>query len=92
MFWGKGDSARLEDGERETLTHLRRLVETGHIVALDTDLAKIALRAIDFYSQWESVLRLLNSIKNVALMIGALLAIWWASQGAILGWIASNAP
>lgn len=81
MFWGRGDTSRLGDREKETLDHLRRLVETNHIVALDNDEALAAVRAVEFYSQWESMLKLLNSMKNVALLVGALLAIYWATEG-----------
>lgn len=92
MFWGKGDSSKLGESERETLQHLRRLVETDHIVALDHDQARVALRAVEFYSQWESVLRLMNSAKNVALLVGTILGIYWVTQGAILNWITGSLP
>lgn len=91
MFWGRGDSSKLAETEKATLDHLRRLVETEHIVALDHEQALIALRAIEFYSQWESVLRLLNSIKNIGLLVGALLALYWATNGAIAAWVVEKA-
>jgi hypothetical protein len=81
MFWGRGDSSRLGDREKETLDHIRRLTETNHLIALDADDALTAIRAVEFYSQWESVLKLLRSMKNVALLVGALLAIYWATEG-----------
>lgn len=87
MFWGNGDTTKLSEEERTTLGHLRRMVETGHLVALSPKESETALAAIQFYGSWLSSLRLLNSVKNVALLIGALLAIWWASQGAVLDWI-----
>jgi len=58
--------------------------ETGHIVALTSEQSQVALRAVAFYSQWESMLKLMNSAKNVALLVGALLAIYWVSEGWIL--------
>lgn len=92
MFWGNGDSTKLTDEERVTLDHLRRMVETGHISALSPKESEIALAAIQFYGSWMASLRLLNSVKNVALLIGALLAIWWASQGAVAEWVKGLGP
>ena len=89
MFWGLGDTSKLADEEKATLNNLRRLVETQHIFALTPDQSQVALRAITFYSQWESVLRLLNSIKNIAYLVGALLAIYWATKGAAATWVLS---
>lgn len=79
MFWGKGDTSKLDEEVKGTLDHLRRMEETGHIVALSPEQAQIALRAVAFYGQWETMLRLLMGIKNVALLIGALLAVYWAT-------------
>lgn len=87
MFWGSGDSTKLSEEERVTLAHLRRMVETGHIYAMSPKESEIAIAAIQFYGSWIASLRLLNSIKNVGLLIGAVLAIWWATQGALLEWI-----
>lgn len=92
MFWGNGDSTKLTEEERVTLDHLRRMVETGHISALSPKESEIALAAIQFYGSWMASLRLLNSVKNVALLIGALLAIWWASQGAVAEWVKGLGP
>lgn len=81
MFWGKGDSSKLDEETTQTLAHLRRMEETGHIVALTHEQTQVALRAVIFYGQWESVLRLFTSVKNVALLVGALLGIYWVSEG-----------
>lgn len=87
MWWGNGDSSRLDESEKVTLSHLRRLVETGHVVSLEPRRADVAVRAVEFYDNWESVLKLLNSFKNIALLVGAILAIWWATEGWIVQFI-----
>ena len=84
MFWGKGDSSKLDEETTQTLAHLRRMEETGHIVALTHEQTQVALRAVIFYGQWESILRFLTSVKNVALLVGALLGIYWVSEGWIV--------
>ena len=84
MFWGKGDSSKLDEETTQTLAHLRRMEETGHIVALTHEQTQVALRAVIFYGQWESILRFLTSIKNVAILVGALLGIYWVSEGWII--------
>ena len=81
MFFGRGDTSKLDEHEAETLAHLRRMVETGHIVSLSPDQTEVALRAIDFYSSWESVFRLWRSIRNISLLIGGGLAFWWMTGG-----------
>lgn len=88
MFWGKGDSSKLDEETTHTLQHLRRMEETGHIVALTHEQTQVALRAVAFYNQWESVLKFFTSIKNVALLVGALLGIYWVSEGWIIERIA----
>jgi len=89
MLWGRGDSSRLDDDTKKTLNHLRRLTETGHVIALDPDQSDTAVYAVDFVSQWKSVFKLLSSLKNVGLLVGALLFMYWATQGAIVDWIAN---
>lgn len=84
MWWGRGDTSQLDENARLTLDHLRRLDETGHLTVLDARRAEIAVRAVQFYDQWESVLKLASSVKNVALLVGALLAIYWATEGWIV--------
>lgn len=89
MFLGRGDTSKLEDDEKATLGHLRRMVETGHIVSLNADQSEVALRAIDWYSTWESAFRLGKSIRNVLILIGFFLGVWWATNDTIAQWIAS---
>lgn len=84
MFSGRGDSSRLNEEEKQTLDHLRRLGETGHIVHLNPDKTEVAIRAVDFYGRWEAVFALGRSIRNTGLLIGGLLALWWASQEGFL--------
>jgi len=88
MFWGRGDSSKLDEPTLATLAHLRRMEETGHIVALTVEQTQVALRAVSFFNQWESVLRLMTSAKNVALLVGAILGIYWISEGWVLERIA----
>jgi hypothetical protein len=89
MFWGRGDTSKLDPAQRELLYNLRRLTETGHIVAMDADDAEIALEGLEVYAQWRSVLRALTSIKNVALLVGAILTVYWAAKGTLAQWIMS---
>lgn len=84
MFWGKGDSTKLDESVQETLAHLRRMEETGHIVALTHEQTQQALRALTFYARWEGTLALITSMKNVALLVGTLLAIYWATEGWVI--------
>lgn len=92
MFWGRGDSSRLSDKEAETLAQLRRMVETGHIKALTAEEAETAVRALNFYEMWESTFKLLGAIRNTAILIGALMAIWVATEGALLDFIRGVGP
>lgn len=80
MFVGRGDTSKLEEDEQRTLAHLRRMVETGHIVTLNAEQTEVALRAIDWYGQWESVFRLGKSLRNTLMLIGFFLGIWWVSS------------
>lgn len=84
MWWGRGDTSRLGEDAKVTLEHLRRLDETGHITTLGERQADIALRAVEFYARWESALKLAASVKNVAPLVGALLAIYWVTEGWIV--------
>lgn len=88
MFWGHGDSSKLAEDEQATLGHLRRLTETGHVVALEPDKTEVAIAAVAFYGQWNAVLKLLYSLKNVGILVGVLLGLYWATQGAIVDWVA----
>lgn len=78
MFWGKGDTSKLDPDVQGTLANLRRMEETGHIIALSPEQAQVAIRAVQFYGQWETLLNLLKGVKNTALLVGALLAVYWA--------------
>lgn len=89
MWWGRGDTSKLTADQQKTLAALRRLDETGHLTTLDAARAQTASRAVDFYGQWESIIRTMTSVKNVALLVGAMLAIYWASEGAVVDWIKS---
>ncbi len=80
MFLGRGDTSKLEEDEQRTLAHLRRMVETGHLVTLNAEQTEVALRAIDWYGQWESVFRLGKSLRNTLMLIGFFLGIWWVSS------------
>ena len=80
MFLGRGDTSKLEEDEQRTLAHLRRMVETGHIVTLNAEQTEVALRAIDWYGQWESVFRLGKSLRNTLMLIGFFLGLWWVSS------------
>jgi hypothetical protein len=81
VFWGRGDSSKLEEREAETLRQLRRMVETGHIVALDDHKVQIALRAIDFYARWESAMSVFQSVRNVLYLFAGGLFFWWVTGG-----------
>ena len=80
MFLGRGDTSKLEEDEQRTLAHLRRMVETGHLVTLNAEQTEVALRAIDWYGQWESVFRLGKSLRNTLMLVGFFLGIWWVSS------------
>lgn len=88
MWWGRGDTSQLGEEEKLTLEHLRRLDETGHLTTLNAQQAAAATRAVAFFGQWESMFRLATSLKNVALLVGALLALYWATEGWIVEKIA----
>lgn len=87
MLTGNGDSSKLTAAELKTLTELRRMVETRHIVSLTPDQTELVLEMIDWFSQWKSVLRLADSVRNVTVLLGGLLALWWASKEQIVEWI-----
>jgi len=87
MMWGKGDTSRLGEEEITTLGQLRRMVETGHIVALNPEQSEMLKRALDWYETWESTFKLLGSIRNTAVLIGFFITIWIATEGSILDFI-----
>lgn len=84
MFWGKGDTSQLDDGAAKTLSDLRRMEETGHIVALTPEQTEMVIRALGWYEMWESTFKLLGSVRNTALLLGFLLTIWVSTEGTIL--------
>jgi hypothetical protein len=81
MLWGQGDSSKLQDDERRTLDHLRRMVETGHIIALSHDQGEVLLRALDRYSDWEGTFRTFKHVRNILGLVGFFVVAWWASGG-----------
>lgn len=81
MFFGNGDTSKLEADEQNTLAHLRRMIETGHLIALNPKESQVALRAITFYGRWESAISLINSMRNVLVLVAGGLAFWWATGG-----------
>lgn len=90
MLLGKGDSSKLDEEERITLAHLRRMVETGHLRELSYDQTEMLLRALDWYSGWEGTFKTMKHTRNVLGLVGFFLVSWWASNGnpvqAIMGW------
>jgi len=92
MFWGDGDTSRLGPTEQKTLQHLRRMVETGHIRALSAKESEIALEAINFYATVRGVKNFLKATRNILLLLGSLIGIWWVIQDGlvdIVRWAAS---
>lgn len=87
MWWGKGDTSKLDEEQRRTLDTLRRLAETGHIVTLDHDDALVAIEALSWYRSFTSALKLARSVRNVGLLVAAILGMWWAGQQAIIEFI-----
>lgn len=81
MLWGNGDSSRLGEDEQRTLSHLRRLVETGHIQGVSERQTETLLRALDWYSDWEGTFRTLKHVRNVLVLMGFFLTAVWASGG-----------
>lgn len=80
MFTGKGDTSKLTEFEKSVWDAISRLGETGHIVELTPDQSEIALEALSAYRQWMAVWSVARSVRNTALLIGGLLAIYWATQ------------
>lgn len=87
MFWGKGDTSKLDAAQRKTLEELRRLVETGHIIALNAEQSAVAVQAINFYAKVQAATSLLEAIRNILLLLGAIIGIWWASHDFIIAFI-----
>jgi hypothetical protein len=81
MFLGNGDTSKLESDEQATLAHLRRMIETNHLIALNPKESEVAVRAITFYSRWESVFALIQSLRNVIVISAGGLGFWWVTGG-----------
>ena len=81
MFLGNGDTSKLESDEQATLAHLRRMIETNHLIALNPKESEVAVRAITFYSRWESVFALVQSFRNVMVLTAGGIAVWWFTGG-----------
>lgn len=86
MLWGNGDSSKLTETERETLSELRRLVETGHIVSLSPEQSRVALEAVQFYAGARAAGGLFMTVRNALVIIGSTLFAWWAFQDEIILW------
>lgn len=87
MLTDNGDSSKLTGDELQTLAALRRMVETKHLVALSPQQTQLVLEMIDWFSQWKSVLRLANSLRNVSMLLGGLLLIWWTTKESLAEWV-----
>lgn len=89
MFWGNGDSGKLGPQERAELERLRRLVESGHIVALSPEQTAIALAAIKFYGNISATTGVLAGTRNVSIWIAGMIAVWWTSKDAVVEFVRS---
>lgn len=89
MFWGNGDTSKLVATEQKTLAELRRLVETGHIIALTPQQSATAVDAINFYSTVRAVGPLLVAVRNILLFLGSMIGIWWVCHDAVVKFIQS---
>lgn len=87
MFWGRGDSSKLEEGQRQLLDDLRRLEETGHIVTTTPEQSRDALSAIRFFGMLTSATGLLAGMRNVSMWVGGALVAWWAVKEAVIEFI-----
>ena len=91
MFWGIGDSSKLQPEERQTLDALRRLGETGHIIGLTPDQSKVAIAAIQFYSSITATSGIIAGARNVLLFLGSLCVMWWAVKDFAVTFIKASA-
>jgi hypothetical protein len=91
MFWGKGDSSKLTPEERQVLEYLRRLEETGHIVALTPENTQVALAAVRFFAAVTATSGVLAGARNVMLWIGGLLVMFWTMRDTIVQFIKTAA-
>jgi hypothetical protein len=84
MFWGRGDTSRLDDEQTKTLAHLRRMAETGHIITLTPQQSEMAIRALEWYQSWEGTIRLISGLRNTAILVGFIVTIWATTEGTVL--------
>ena len=87
MFWGRGDSSKLEEGQRQLLDDLRRLEETGHIITTTPDQSRDAMSAIRFYGMLTSATGFLAGMRHVSMWVGGMLVAWWACKDAVVEFI-----
>lgn len=87
MFWGKGDSSKLSEDQLATLDDIRRLVETGHVIALSPEQSTVAVQAINFYAMIMSAAVLLTGLRNALVIAAALLGFWWFGHDAVINFI-----
>lgn len=81
MFWGKGDSSKLAPSEHDVLEALRRMVETGHIVALEPNQTAEALKALEFYRSFAGAFKFFGTMRNVVIIVAGGLMLWWSTGG-----------
>jgi hypothetical protein len=87
MLFGKGDTSKLTEAEKRTLAQLRRLVETGHIMAMEAEQSETVIRAVSFFRRFEAVFEIGKSIRNTGLLVGGLLAMWWVAQDGLAAFV-----
>ena len=91
MFWGKGDTSKLDAAQKRTLEELRRLVETGHLIALTPEQSAVAVQAINFYASVKSATALLVAVRNILIFLGAIIGMWWVGHDAVITFIQAAA-
>jgi hypothetical protein len=87
MFWGNGDSSKLSPEERATLDQLRRLVESGHLIALSPEQTKVALAAINFYGALTATTGFVVGVRNTLYWVAGLAGVWWVSKDTLITFI-----
>ena len=91
MFWGNGDTSKLVAAEQRTLSELRRLVETGHLIALTPQQSATAVEAINFYASVRAASSLLVAARNILLFLGGIVGLWWLGHDTIVSFIQAAA-
>lgn len=87
MFWGRGDTSKLDERQRQLVDDLRRLEETGHILTTTPDQSRDAISAIRFFGMLTSATGLLAGVRHVSMWVGGSLVAWWAFKDAIVEFI-----